>query len=309
MLSKKELFLKTVKAALIVSFLFFSFQSVSDFVNGKYVYDIINEKDDQLVFPSITLCPKQKRQMVHLNVEKLGEDFPSKTNFDKLEGYGVYTVIGKHYPDQSFDLVKNYSFSNEELSIEVDGMMVKKFGTSKWKKVDPKDYEEENRRFQESLNPDQYFQQFPGYVVPVSYKEIIDYRGRCFNFQTSEVATLEKEYQGLTLNLSPEVEWNVFLGPPGVVYPTLTPQSKSILSFFTLRKSTQTIMTFFSKKYVKLKRTKPFHFKDLCEVGSDFSNYIKCEKECFLDTFNVICFTYRHTKNELILGNMLSSSF
>ena len=102
-----------------------------------------------------------------------------------------------------------------------------------------------------------------------------------------EAEVIFKLIKGWKFQLSQDLDWSVFLGTPGVVYPTLTPQSNRILSFFTLERSSQTTLIFFAKKHTKLRRTKPFQHEDSCQEGSDLTDYIKCEKKCFLKTTNV----------------------
>ena len=94
-------------------------------------------------------------------------------------------------------------------------------------------------------------------------------------------------FEGLIIELSSDVEWNIYLGPPGVSFPTFTPQSKKLLSFFTLQQETNNFIVFRANKYVRLKETKPFEFKEYCQEGSVFDEYIKCEKQCFLTNSNV----------------------
>lgn len=84
------------------------------------------------------------------------------------------------------------------------------------------------------------------------------------------------------------MEWNVYLSPPKISYPTFTPQSKKLFSFFTLQKSSQTVMTFFANKYINIKKRGPFDSKEYCkDKNHTFNDYIDCEKKCFIDTFNV----------------------
>ena len=117
-MQKKFIFAKTVKILFLILFVWFSYKSASDYVNGKIVYDVINELDTNLVFPSVTLCPKQKGQSAFMNIEELGRDYPSKDPNVPVDGFSVYFAIGQQYPEISFDIVKNYSFKLNDLKIE-----------------------------------------------------------------------------------------------------------------------------------------------------------------------------------------------
>ena len=192
-MQKKFIFAKTVKLFFLILFVWFSYKSASDYVNGKIVYDVINELDTNLVFPSVTLCPKQKGQSAFMNIEELGRDYPSKDPNVPVDGFSVYFAIGQQYPGISFDIVKNYSFKLNDLKIE-SSMITPRFISYNNKFVSPEEYKKENKKFSATLKPNIHYQNMS--EMPISYQETLDIRGRCFNFQTSELATLDTEYEG-----------------------------------------------------------------------------------------------------------------
>ena len=96
-------------------------------------------------------------------------------------------------------------------------------------------------------------------------------------------------FAGWTFELLPSVEWNVYLGPPGIVYPTYIPPAKNILSFFTLQQNSQTDVTFLASRYTNIRKRGPLDTKEYCHETS-YNEYIDCEKSCFLKFFNVRIF-------------------
>ena len=188
MSQKKANFLNIVKVASFVLFIWFSSHSVKDYFNGKIVFDIINEYNDHLVFPSVTLCPKKKNELIHINLDKLAADQPQH-QFG-LTSFYVFNTIGTNMSDP-FGIVQNYSFNFEELDIR---MRISAKSNSDGVLVAPEDFDEALENFTKALTTSQsYFESPP---IPIAYRVIEDFRGRCFNFQTKEIATLEPQYQG-----------------------------------------------------------------------------------------------------------------
>ena len=278
MQTKKSIFNTIIKVLSLFWFIWYSYRSVVDYIDGKVVYNIINEYNPNLVFPSVTLCPKKKDELLYLDYDRLAIDYPHLRNH--LTSYFAYAVMGNM--SDPFEVIQNYSFNFEELEIRsrisarfsADGLFVA-----------PKVYGEALENFTIAKATSKSYFGSPPY--PISFTEINDFNGRCFNFQMKEIATLEPQFQGWTFFLSPKVEWNVYFGIPGVSYPTFTPVSRNILSFFTLQQNSQTYITFLANKFINLRRRGPLDSKNYCQERGDNADYIDCEKKCFLDTFNV----------------------
>ena len=57
----KRAHIKTfIKVAFFVAFLYFSAEAVKDFIIGDTVFENINYLNKTLIFPSVTLCPRQR---------------------------------------------------------------------------------------------------------------------------------------------------------------------------------------------------------------------------------------------------------
>ena len=57
----KRAHIKTfIKLAFFVAFLYFSAEAVKDFIIGDTVFENINYLNKTLIFPSLTLCPRQR---------------------------------------------------------------------------------------------------------------------------------------------------------------------------------------------------------------------------------------------------------
>ena len=155
-------------------------------MNGKVVYHIINEYDPNLVFPSVTLCPKKKEELIYIDVDKFAEDFPKTKNHTS---YFIYKAIGDML--DPFEVIQNYSFKLDDFAIS--SRMSTKFSSS-GTFVSPQVYDDALKNFTRELNNAHGFFGTPPF--PIAYKEIEDFNGRCFNFQTNEIATLEPQFQG-----------------------------------------------------------------------------------------------------------------
>ena len=59
----------------VIIFLWFSFYSVREFVEGKVVFNIIKTKADGLNFPDITVCPRQEKSLAYLKTKNIRNDF------------------------------------------------------------------------------------------------------------------------------------------------------------------------------------------------------------------------------------------
>ena len=64
------------------------------FINGKTVFDVINDHDENLIFPSVTVCPKTKKDnLVYLDVDKYLKIMNGTVNPFSLSGYRVFNML------------------------------------------------------------------------------------------------------------------------------------------------------------------------------------------------------------------------
>ena len=111
--TKNEMYflLKTLCQFLFyVAFTGFSFSSVRDFIQGKSVFQIFQAKLENLAFPDLTFCPRQKNSLAYLKTIQLKNDL----NMDptELETYKIFLALNS-------SLVEDYSFTLEESILEI----------------------------------------------------------------------------------------------------------------------------------------------------------------------------------------------
>ena len=71
MMNKKALVNVFITFAFFIAFLYFSMLSLIDYIHGETVFDVINDHDENLLFPSVTVCPKTKKDnLVYLDLDK-----------------------------------------------------------------------------------------------------------------------------------------------------------------------------------------------------------------------------------------------
>ena len=88
-----------------------------DFFNGKIIYEILKEKNVNLQFPSLTLCPSQDGALAPLKVDKLKEYLPDGFKHFNLQDHSVFIVLQNI--SNPIEIVKNFSFS--EIDAKIDG--------------------------------------------------------------------------------------------------------------------------------------------------------------------------------------------
>ena len=113
----KENIKKLVKISFSIIFLWFSCNVLIDFCNGKIIYEILKEKNVNLQFPSLTLCPSQDGALAALNVKKLKEFLPDRFKHYNLQGHLVFTILQNL--TNPIEIVKNFSFS--EIDAKISG--------------------------------------------------------------------------------------------------------------------------------------------------------------------------------------------
>ena len=70
-MDKKAFFDAFITFAFFIAFVYFSMLSLIDYIHGETVFDVINDHDENLIFPSVTVCPKTKKDnLVYLDLDK-----------------------------------------------------------------------------------------------------------------------------------------------------------------------------------------------------------------------------------------------
>ena len=106
---------KIFKLSLYIIFLWFSYTILVDFFNGKIIYEIIKEKNVNLQFPSVTLCPSQDGAFAPLKVSELRDDLPASLKHFNLLGPPLFIVLQNL--TNPIEIVKNFSFSEMDAKI------------------------------------------------------------------------------------------------------------------------------------------------------------------------------------------------
>ena len=106
---------KIFKLSLYIIFLWFSYTILVDFFNGKIIYEILKEKNVNLQFPSLTLCPSQDGALAPLKVSELKEDVPASLKHFNLQDHSLFIVLQNI--NNPIEIVKNFSFSEIDAKI------------------------------------------------------------------------------------------------------------------------------------------------------------------------------------------------
>ena len=106
----------TIKLSFFVTFLFFSLKSVTSYLKGEVIFENVNEYNEHLVFPSLTICPKPKEAIMYLKTDLLAVDL-NISNERSLTGK-IIGMIRRHKDPLS--LIQNYTFSKEDIFPESD---------------------------------------------------------------------------------------------------------------------------------------------------------------------------------------------
>ena len=84
-----------------------------------------------------------------------------------------------------------------------------------------------------------------------------------------------------------DIEWQVFIGPPNIEYPTYSPTIKH--DFFTLQPNTETFITFALEHETVLPKRGLFQPKQYCSEDISMEESVSCYKKCFLDRLKINC--------------------
>ena len=89
-------------------FIWYSFMSIKEFVQGKVIHNLMPSKAKNLKFPEVTLCPRQGRSLAYLKTIALQEDL--KLTSDVVTTFRIFDIIS-----QNPDILDKYSFKKEEV--------------------------------------------------------------------------------------------------------------------------------------------------------------------------------------------------
>ena len=111
---KKIIMIKSfIKFWFTCSFFYFSYESFRDFLLGKTVFDNINDYNENLPFPSVSICPKVKDSNVKLNLNQMIEDLKI-TDTRSLYNYEIYSFL-THNVSDTFSFIDKYSFTQKDV--------------------------------------------------------------------------------------------------------------------------------------------------------------------------------------------------
>ena len=105
----KEILKNIIKFSFLVAFIIFSLQSIMSYLKGEVIFENINEYNEHLVFPSLTICPKLTEAIVNLKIDKLATDLNISIDDTTI----IPQLIQKQRDPLSF--VKKYIFSQEDI--------------------------------------------------------------------------------------------------------------------------------------------------------------------------------------------------
>ena len=102
-----------IKIGFTCSFFYFSYESFRDFLLGKTVFDNINDYNESLTFPTVTICPKVKDSYVKLNLNQMIEDLKIP-DIRSLYSYEIYNFLTNNVSD-TFSTIDKFSFSKNDV--------------------------------------------------------------------------------------------------------------------------------------------------------------------------------------------------
>ena len=105
----RELLKNIFKFSFLVTFIIFSLQSILSYLKGEVIFENINEYNEHLVFPSLTICPKLTEAIVYLKTDQIATDLNISID-DTVE---IHQLIQRQRDPLSF--VQNYTFSQEDI--------------------------------------------------------------------------------------------------------------------------------------------------------------------------------------------------
>ena len=101
----------SIKVSFFVTFIIFSLQSITSYLKGEVIFENINEYNENLVFPSLTICPKPKEAIIYLKTDQIAADL--NISNDRSFNGNIVRMVNRHKDPLSF--IQNYAFSKEEI--------------------------------------------------------------------------------------------------------------------------------------------------------------------------------------------------
>ena len=89
------------------------------------------------------------------------------------------------------------------------------------------------------------------------------------------------EYKGIPIN------WNIYLGPQGLEYPTLSPTSQHYP--YSIKSRTQTFITFSPQNERTLSKRGVIDSNKYCDDNGSYLNSVICYKKCLLEKLKITC--------------------
>ena len=105
----RELLKNIFKFSFLVTFIIFSLQSILSYLKGEVIFENINEYNEHLVFPSLTICPKLTEAIVYLKTDQIATDL----NITIDDTIDMPQLIQSQRDPLSF--VQNHTFSQEDI--------------------------------------------------------------------------------------------------------------------------------------------------------------------------------------------------
>ena len=98
-------------------FLYYSMTSLKSWVDGEVSYSLINRKQPNMMFPSVTLCPSQdKNPLMNIKIGFLKAEY--KLNDSEIEGFAILPTFLRPNLNLSRILEKFSYFRNESFAYD-----------------------------------------------------------------------------------------------------------------------------------------------------------------------------------------------
>ena len=92
-------------------------------------------------------------------------------------------------------------------------------------------------------------------------------------------------FKGWRIELNSNYEYNVYISPPGLDYPTYS--SLFTVPFLTLQKGNSVFVRFSAENYRKIRKRGLLDTQIYCNENSNHAETVYCAKTCFLESLNV----------------------
>ena len=102
-------------------FIFFSYESFRDWLLGRTVFDNINDYNENLPFPSVSLCPREKDEPLNIKLNQVRKDFnlSEKRSMDAVKTFILFASM-----QNIFRIIEQYSFSKLDVFPQNDSSSI-----------------------------------------------------------------------------------------------------------------------------------------------------------------------------------------